>query len=195
MRSRHSTGCARMLVFGALVFAACSPTVVAHGVPNLAQVNATVWRSGQITTREGWEHVRQVTRAKRLHVLKLNFEAEGSDDLARALGLEVHAVSIEPQADRDVWNAAQSAFTRPDPALVRQALELLERATTEDVWLVHCTHGQDRTGLIVGMYRVLHEGWTKERAYAEMRAHHFHPALLGVYHAWREFKVPERSTQ
>jgi protein-tyrosine phosphatase len=178
-----------------LVFSACSPTAVTHGVPNLAQVNAAVWRSGQITTRDGWEHVRQVTRAKRLHVLKLNFAAEGSDDLARALGLEVHVVSIEPQGDRDVWNDLQSTFTQPDPALVRQALELLSRATTEDVWLVHCTHGQDRTGLIVGMYRVLHEGWTKERAYAEMRAHHFHPALLGVYHAWREFKVPARAEE
>ena len=178
-------------IFFLLALAACSPTVITHGVPNLAQVNAAVWRSGQITTREGWEHIRQVTHAKRVHVLKLNFElTEGSDDLARALGFEVHVVSIDPQGDRDVWDDLRSAFTRPDPILVQRALELLKTATADDVWLVHCTHGQDRTGLIVGMYRVLHDGWTKERAYKEMRDHHFHPALHGVHEAWEEFKAP-----
>lgn len=30
--------------------------------------------------------------------------------------------------------------------------------------LVHCTHGRDRTGLIIGAYRILYEGWTVKQA-------------------------------
>ena len=34
--------------------------------------------------------------------------------------------------------------------------------------LVHCRHGADRTGLIMAMYRVVFQGWTKEQAKKEM---------------------------
>ena len=166
---------------------ACSPTVTSHGVPNLAQVNAGVWRSGQITTREGWNYIRQIAAGRRVHVLKLNYPDEGSDAEAVAMGFDVHELAIEPHGDRDVWNDLVSAFTQPNPTLVHAAETLLETATADDLWLVHCTHGQDRTGYIIGRYRVLHDGWPKVRAYDEMRAHHFHPALHGVHEAWERF--------
>ncbi|MBU0654296.1 MAG: tyrosine-protein phosphatase [Gammaproteobacteria bacterium] len=34
--------------------------------------------------------------------------------------------------------------------------------------LVHCLHGSDRTGLVVAMYRVVCQGWSKQQAIAEM---------------------------
>ena len=35
---------------------------------------------------------------------------------------------------------------------------------------VHCEHGKDRTGLVIALYRVRYDGWTPERAAAEMAA-------------------------
>lgn len=35
--------------------------------------------------------------------------------------------------------------------------------------LVHCTHGADRTGLMMASYRMIIQGWTKEAAIAEMK--------------------------
>ncbi|MDR0845539.1 MAG: tyrosine-protein phosphatase [Tannerella sp.] len=35
--------------------------------------------------------------------------------------------------------------------------------------LVHCMHGADRTGLIIAMYRIVEQGWTKQEALTEMR--------------------------
>ena len=35
--------------------------------------------------------------------------------------------------------------------------------------LVHCTHGADRTGLMMASYRMIVQGWTKEAAIAEMK--------------------------
>jgi protein tyrosine/serine phosphatase len=45
---------------------------------------------------------------------------------------------------------------------------------------VHCKHGQDRTGLVIGLERVLVEGWTAQAAHDEMVRIGFHPELLGL---------------
>ncbi|SDS54618.1 Dual specificity phosphatase, catalytic domain [Halopseudomonas sabulinigri] len=34
--------------------------------------------------------------------------------------------------------------------------------------LVHCKHGQNRTGLVTAMYRIVYDGWSREEAMAEM---------------------------
>ncbi len=40
--------------------------------------------------------------------------------------------------------------------------------------LVHCLHGNDRTGIVIAAYRILINGWTVEKAKNEMYAHGFH---------------------
>ncbi len=166
----------------------CSPMDYDHGVPNLDQVDVGVWRSGQISTQAGWDWVKLKTHAKRLHVIKLNLDTEGSDALAVAAGIDVHVLAIQPEGDQGVWDDLKSVFKQPDPAIVAQAEALLATATVDDVWLVHCTHGQDRTGYVIGVYRVLQGHWTKAVAYQEMLAHHFHPELHGVHEAWEDFQ-------
>jgi tyrosine-protein phosphatase SIW14 len=34
--------------------------------------------------------------------------------------------------------------------------------------LIHCKHGSDRTGIVVAMYRIVFENWTKENAIDEL---------------------------
>lgn len=169
--------------------AACSPMVMTHGIPNFATVGNGIYRSGQITTREGWDYLRTVVGpTARIHVIKLNYANEGSDEIAVALGIDVRELPIQPQGDQDLWDDLKSAFARPAMPTVLAAEALLATATPQDVWLVHCTHGQDRTGLVIGIHRVLHEHWSKDEAYTEMRAHHFHPELHGVHETWEDFK-------
>jgi hypothetical protein len=160
-----------------------------HGVPNLVRVDDNVYRSGQISTAEGWDSIATLAAGRRVHVLKLNFDSEGTDDLALARGFEVEVFAIEPQGDQDYWNDLVGAFTAPDAAIVARADALLAQAATHpgDLYLVHCTHGQDRTGYIIGRYRVLRDGWTKVRAYREMLARNFHPELHGLHEAWEQF--------
>ena len=40
---------------------------------------------------------------------------------------------------------------------------------------VHCAHGADRTGCMIGIWRVTHDGWTYDKAYEEMRKYNFKP--------------------
>jgi hypothetical protein len=178
---------ARLLVVS---IAACSPMRYAGGVPNLDKVDDNVYRSGQITTAEGWDTIAKLAAGRRVLVVKLNFDAEGSDQIAVARGFTVLDAPIQPEGDRDVFDDIADEFKRPDEATVAAALAVLAAAATTratDFYLVHCTHGQDRTGYVVGRHRVQHEGWTKLAAYKEMRAHLFHWELVGLSVAWAEF--------
>lgn len=40
---------------------------------------------------------------------------------------------------------------------------------------VHCAHGSDRTGCMVGIWRVMRDHWTYPQAYKEMRKYYFGP--------------------
>jgi hypothetical protein len=48
--------------------------------------------------------------------------------------------------------------------------------------------GQDRTGLICGVYRVWANGWPRDKAYAEMKAHGFHSTLHGLNDFFEDLK-------
>jgi tyrosine-protein phosphatase SIW14 len=60
---------------------------------------------------------------------------------------------------------------------------------------VHCKHGQDRTGTIVAIYRIEHDGWPDYLAIAEMRAYHDSWIEFGMrrfvrrYYARRSLRV------
>lgn len=149
---------------------ACSPTTYTRGVPNLEQVEPGLWRSGQPTTATEWAYLKSIGVR---HVVKLNYDHEGTDDLARAAGLDVHVLSIHPDT--------LDVFAPIDAHKVYAALRVIIAGGGV---LVHCTHGQDRTGLIVGLWRIAGDYWTAKRAYAEMLAHHFHPALVDLSEYW-----------
>lgn len=157
------------LLMGLLVAAeGCQTTQVVNGIPNLAEVEPGIWRGGQ-PSPEGWAWLKSqgITR-----VVKLNPFREASDDGSGMAVTYSFPVSIEEQIN---------------PLEGKRVLGLCSAAALEVVpdTFVHCSHGQDRTGLVIGLYR-LRQGWTKGAAWDEMRAHGFHPELLGLWNAWLE---------
>lgn len=46
---------------------------------------------------------------------------------------------------------------------------------------VHCMHGSDRTGMMVASYRMVVEGWPRDKALAELPVFGFHPM-------WRDIR-------
>lgn len=151
----------------------CSPMVYMGGVPNLDVADATrnVWRSGQISTPEGWATIKS-KGVKR--VVKLNYVEEGTDDLAVAAGLEVVYLPIPPKND------LASVFEKPSEETVSKAVRVLAMGDA----LAHCTHGQDRTGYTIGQYDVIILGKTRDQAFANMLAHNFHIELPALYESW-----------
>lgn len=64
-----------------------------------------------------------------------------------------------------------------EPPTARQVstfISTLKRAPQEPVF-IHCQHGADRTGCMIGIWRVTQQGWTFPQAWAEMRQDGFDP--------------------
>ena len=162
-------------------FLGLTPTTTTHTIPNLRQVKPGLWRSGQPQNAQDWEYLKSigVTRA-----IKLNFESEYSEESAKDSGVVIYVKSIQPEGDKDVISNFTNTFVRPDPRTVEDAEGLIDPSIGT---LVHCTHGQDRTGYLVGRFRVNVDGWSKEDAYLEMLKDGFHPELHGLHEAWEEF--------
>jgi tyrosine-protein phosphatase SIW14 len=58
--------------------------------------------------------------------------------------------------------------------------------------LVHCLHGQDRTGIVIAAYQV-RRGWTKEAAMAEAKKYGYRQYInFGLNRVWKQFKQKEK---
>jgi tyrosine-protein phosphatase SIW14 len=60
------------------------------------------------------------------------------------------------------------------------ALRILKDAPKPIV--IHCKHGADRTGVVVAMYRVVFQNWTKDKAIGELKygGFGFHEAFANI---------------
>ena len=115
---------------------------------NLYQVDAGVYRSEQ-PTRKGFEEI----RAKGIKTI-INLR-DDHPDAASIGGLGFELVEIPMKAWRfsedDIVKALRAIQAGPKPVLV------------------HCQWGADRSGVVMAMYRIVVQGWTKDEALAEMR--------------------------
>lgn len=139
--------------------------IITSGISNLFAVEQTILRGGQPSSA-GFDYLKTQGITD---IIKLNTDQEGSDDYATSIGLTVHKFPI-PWWRQVVWRPAQSDLV--------SAVALMKPNS-----FLHCEHGEDRTGLVVGCFR-LSQGWTKNDSYAEMLAHYFHPALQGLQGRW-----------
>ena len=71
-----------------------------------------------------------------------------------------------------------SGYEYPSTETVNAALALLNDAEAGPVF-IHCLHGKDRTGLIIGLYRVHYEHWPGRRLRGNA-PDRFNPALVGL---------------
>ncbi len=156
----------------------CSHFYYVHDIPNFRTVDdGILYRGGQPRADDGWQYLKSL---KIKTVVKLNFDKEGTDDGAVAAGLNVVKAEMPPDdlgqifdpPTKDELHAAVTAMLNPDNFPI----------------YVHCTHGQDRTGLITAMFRVIHDHWTFEDARNEMLSNGYHTELRGLEEAWENFK-------
>lgn len=75
-------------------------------------------------------------------------------------------------------------FPRRDGS-VPAAMQVLSDVSLRPIY-VHCKHGRDRTGLVVGLHRVRHQGWDHAAAYREMTQLGFDSRIVGLRrYFWR----------
>ena len=165
------------------------PTV--HGIPNFGAVSSSrkIYRGGEPLTAKSWTFLHRLGVRT---VVKLNSEKESHDCGATALHMKVVRVPI---------TAGEQLMGSPE---VRKKIECAVGVMRRGAVFVHCGSdgrskphsfgeltdtqgGQDRTGLVVGCYRVWVEHRTKTYARREMKSFHFHALLLpGLAGFWRD---------
>jgi hypothetical protein len=104
-------------------------------------------------------------------VVKLNTGT--TDDCVAALGMHVTKIPIS------TWKQIFGPVGRD----MTNAVAAIGPGT-----LVHCTHGQDRTGLVLACYREWSQGWPKAAAQKEMLDDGFHPMLRGLWDFWQALR-------
>lgn len=119
------------------------------GLPNLFRVSPTLWRGAQ-PTAEGMRNLRTLGVKT---VLSLRAFHSDRDELD-GTGLRSERIWFK------TWHAEDEDVVR--------FLRLVTDPANQPVF-VHCQHGADRTGTMVAVYRIVVQGWSKERAIEELR--------------------------
>ena len=143
-----------------------SVTPSTNGIPHFRLVEQpSIYRGGQ-PDLAGWKWLKGAGVS---NVVKLNEQDEASDKPAIALGMKLNYFPVD---------TLQQLLSGPDRAAMCSAVGKISPGT-----YVHCEHGEDRTGLVIGLYR-LTEGTNAAAAWSEMIEYGFHPALLGLKGFW-----------
>jgi protein tyrosine/serine phosphatase len=75
-----------------------------------------------------------------------------------------------------VYSIPLNPFKPPSSKQVEEFFNIIDNPDNQPVY-VHCTHGQDRTGIMTALYRVNKYNWNYDKAYEEMKHDGFHPHL------------------
>jgi uncharacterized protein (TIGR01244 family) len=123
-------------------------------LPNFHQVNANLYRGGQ--PKEGG-----LQRLAGLGI-KTVINLRDDDERARAEEKEARAAGLR------YFNIPLDNFGKPADEKIDRVLALINASENQPVF-VHCKRGADRTGTVIAIYRISHDGWTSEQAKAEAK--------------------------
>ena len=94
--------------------------------------------------------------------IKTIVNLRGEDERTRAEEADAKALGLR------YYSVPMPGLSRPSDEQVARVMAILD---SEENWpvFVHCKRGADRTGTIIGCYRIAHEGWTADRALSEAK--------------------------
>jgi protein tyrosine phosphatase (PTP) superfamily phosphohydrolase (DUF442 family) len=136
------------------------------GIPNAGKINDSLFRGAQ-PHAEGFEQLKKLGITTIIDLRgedrdKINWERQR----AEALGIRFVNIPV-------------SGWSPPSNEQVAQFLSLLQNP--HEKIFVHCRFGDDRTGVFVATYRMVHDHWPPQQAIKEMYFFGFngfwHPAM------------------
>lgn len=93
-------------------------------------------------------------------VIDLERRSEGSEkQQVEKAGMRFYRI---PMSDAD----------KPTSQQVEEFLKIVSDPKNQPFYL-HCHAGRDRTGALAAIYRMSHDGWNADKAYAEMKQYHY----------------------
>lgn len=135
----------------------------AGNLPNFHQVHPFLFRGGE-PTAEGMQQLAKMGVKTIIDLRNPGEKKIPEQDIATKLGLEYISIPMGPQA--------------PTEGQVKTFISLVEKAKDnpkQGSVFLHCAHGSDRTGCLIGIWRVSHDNYSYDEAYKEMRKYYFGP--------------------
>lgn len=158
-------------IFVLMSFVVSVAAFAADVIPNFREVEPGLYRGGT----PGDAGIAELKRLGVKTIVNLDDRADvNAAERAAAKAAGIREISLP-----------MSGFWSPNDKEVTRAVRALERSSLRPTF-VHCQHGQDRTGLVVGLYRVEAERWQPAHAYQEMKQLGFHPLLVFLNHYFEE---------
>ncbi len=136
------------------VIAKAQPASPSKDLPNLYKVNANLYRGGQ-PTEAG---IRTLAKMGVKTIIDLRGEdarAKREENWAKAAGMRF-------------INVHESNWRKPTDESVDGILKQIDLTENQPVF-VHCKHGSDRTGTVIAVYRITHDGWSAKQANDEAK--------------------------
>ena len=150
--SRASVAALALLLFASTALA--QDVAQYQELPNFHQVNSQLYRGAQ----PGVGGIRKL----KAFGIKTIINLRGEDEHTRAEQTEAEALGLS------YFSVPLPGLHRPSDEQVERVLALINAPEKQPVF-VHCHHGEDRTGLIIAIYRITHDGWTSEQATREAK--------------------------
>lgn len=129
------------------------------GLPNLGVVDTGIFRCGR-PTAGGYDALRRLGVRT---IINLERYPDDGEALRRAGIVSIHI--------------PLSVMRRPTDAEAARFLAALTDTSLRPI-LVHCQRGIDRTGAMVGLYRVRVQGWTPARVLEEMEEYGYEQEMF-----------------
>ncbi len=134
--------------------------------PNLHLVDQGLYRSGR-PSDQGLLYMKNTLHIKTVIDLEENMDAVNQE------GIEVKRLGMQ------FVSMPMSALRAPVDSEVNQIENMVKDKSLYPL-LIHCLRGMDRSGLIIGLYRVENDQWSPQKAYNEMLQYGFHPVFFDL---------------
>ena len=150
------TSVSAALLAVALALPAAAQNLSNIRIDNFGRVNANYFRGAQ---PEGGDYTDLASLGVKT-VIDLTQDGDASEP------------SLVQHEGMKFFRIPMTTHETPSDAKVAQFLKLVNDPANQPVY-VHCQGGRHRTGVMTAVYRMVNEGWTADRAFAEMKQYKF----------------------
>ncbi|HIA53057.1 MAG TPA: hypothetical protein EYN91_13375 [Candidatus Melainabacteria bacterium] len=174
-------------------------------LPNFHQVHPYLYRGGE-PSKEGLKKIKEMGITTIFDLRNPGEMSYNEKEAAKELGIRYISMPMNSKAptnkqikrlmdeiDRAKGNAVE--ITEPGQAekIAKAETTEIEKNTkngksqgaSKQAVFVHCAHGSDRTGCMIGIWRVMRDGYDYDTAYKEMRKYWFTPKFTNLSGAVR----------
>ena len=145
-----------------------------ENLPNFQKVDDHVYRGAQ-PTNNGFKDLAE-RGIKTVVDLRDIGEHSQADEQKAVTDLGMQYVSIPMQG-----------MSTPKDKQIAAVLALLNDVTSGPVF-VHCKRGADRTGTVIAVYRIHHDGWDSKRALSEAKSYGMSVFQRAMQHYVTDYK-------